>query len=130
MGPHPADVSDADLITFIDGWAALLGREDYEAAFALTDHVPEMRWTPPLIRQAIKNYGEFRPDQRVTADGVPTDKPQVREVDRWPTNARGCFGEIWYDLNIDGEASDLTATFALEWAEGGVVVKLNDIHVT
>src|SRR5262245_13475949 len=120
MVPLPADVSDADLIAFIGRWTALLEREDYEATFALTDHVPEMRWTAQLIRQAIKNYGDFRPGQRVTVDGVPTAKPQVREVDRWPTNAKGCVGEIWYDLNIDGEASDLTATFALDWAEGGV----------
>ena len=25
----------------------------------------------------------------------------------------GCFGGIWYDLNIDGVVSDLTATFDL-----------------
>ena len=129
MAPLPAAVSGSDLIAFIDRWAALLEREDYEAAFAFTDHIPEMRWTPALIRSVIKGYGEARPGQKVTVDGIATDISQRKEVDRWPTNAHGCFGEIWYDLNIDGQASDLTATFALAWADGGVVVKLNDIHV-
>lgn len=129
MAPLPATVSDSDLIAFIDRWAALLEREDYEAAFAFTDHIPEMRWTPALIRSGIKSYGEARPGQKVTVDGIATDISQRKEVDRWPTNAHGRFGEIWYDLNIDGQASDLTATFALEWADGGVAVKLSDIHV-
>ena len=129
MAPLPAAVSDPELIAFIDCWAALLEREDYEAAFASTDHIPEMRWTPALIREVIQSYGEARPDQKVTLDGVATDISQRKRVDRWPTNAHGCFGEIWYDLNIDGEASDLTATFELIWADDGVAVLLNDIHV-
>ena len=129
MTPLPLSVTDAELIAFIDRWAALLEREDYVTAFEFTDHVPEMRWTPELVREVLKSYGEARPDQRVTVDGVPTDISQRKRVDRWPTNSNGCFGEIWYDLNIDGEASDLTATFELKWADGGVTVHLNDIHV-
>ena len=39
------------------------------------------------------------------------------------------FGEIWYDLNIDGKASDLTAIFKLKSVEGGVTVNLQSIHV-
>jgi hypothetical protein len=129
MGPLPTAVTDPELIALIDRWAALLEREDYEAAFAFTDHIPETGWTPALIREVIKGYGEARPGQRVTVDGVATDISQRKRVDRWPTNAHGCFGEIWYDLNIDGEASDLTATFALQRADGGVTVHLDDIHV-
>ena len=134
MEPLPAAVTDAELIAFVDRWAALLEREDYEAAFAFTGHVPEMRWTPARLREAVKAYsrsaGGADPAQKVTAEGVPTDITLTREVDRWPTNAAGCWGEIWYDLNIDGKASDLTATFALKWADGGgVTVHLSDIHV-
>ncbi len=129
MAPLAATVADAELIALIDRWAALLEREDYEAAFSFTDPIPEMRWTPALIREVIKNYGEADPNQRVTVDGVPTDITQRKTVDRWPTDAHGCFGEIWYDLNIDGKASDLTATFALNCADGGITVHLNDIHV-
>lgn len=129
MAPLPATVTDAELIAFVDEWAALLEQEDYDAAFAFTDHVPAMGWTPELIRDAIKGYGDAAPGQRVTVRGVPSDVTQSKEVDRWPPNAHDVFGEIWYDLNIDGRASDLTATFALQHVDGGVAVLLNDIHV-
>jgi hypothetical protein len=129
MSPLPATVTDPELIAFVDRWATLLEQEDYEAAFAFTDHIPEMGWTPSLVREVIKSYGDCNPNQRVTVRGVPTDIRQRKKVDRWPTNAHGCFAEIWYDLNIDGKASDLTATFDLKWAEDGVTVHLNDIHV-
>ncbi len=129
MEPLPSTVTDAELIAFVDEWAALLEQEDYDAAFAFTDHVPSMGWTPELIRDAIKGYGDRDPGQRVTVQGVPSGVTQSKEVDRWPANAHGVFGEIWYDLNIDGKASDLTATFALKQVDGGVAVLLNDIHV-
>jgi hypothetical protein len=38
-------------------------------------------------------------------------------------------GEIWYDLNIDGVVSDLTATFRVVRVPGGLVMRLNDLHV-
>ena len=41
----------------------------------------------------------------------------------------GSLGEIWYDLNIDGYVSDLTATFAIHGSSDGLTVALNDIHV-
>src|SRR5437764_864117 len=115
MIPLPATITDEELIAFVDRWAALLEQEDYEAAFAFTDHIPEMRWTPALVREVIKGYGDADPIQRVTVAGVPTDIAQRKQVDRWPTNPQGFFGGIWYDLNIDGVVSDLTATFDLKW---------------
>jgi hypothetical protein len=129
MMPLPATATDADLIAFADGWAALMEREDYAAAYAYTDHIPEMRWTPDLMRQVVKSYGDAREDQRVTVVGVPSDVSQRKEVDRWEANRYGEVGEIWYDLNIDGVASDLTATFRVVRVPEGLVVRLNDIHV-
>ena len=38
-------------------------------------------------------------------------------------------GVIWYDLNIDGFVTDLTATFDLFETPEGISVQLNDIHV-
>jgi hypothetical protein len=130
MTPLPATVTDAELIAFIDRWAALMEQEDYEAAFDFTDHM-DTGWDPEGIQEVVKAYGDADPNQRVTLAGVPTDVQQRKEVDRWPdTNPYGYFGEIWYDLNIDGQVSDLTATFALRRTEdGGVAVHLNDIHV-
>jgi hypothetical protein len=130
MRPLPRDVSDATLLAFIDQWAELLEREDYDAAFALTDHITEMGWSPALVREVIKSYGEAQGTQRVTVLGQRTDIVQRKLVDRWkPGRGGGVVGEIWYDLNIDGFASDLTATFRLFDTSEGISVQLNDIHV-
>ena len=104
-------------------------REDYEAAYAYTDHIREMGWTPDLMRETVKSYGDAREDQRITLAGVPSDINQRKEVERWEPNRYGEVGEIWYDLNIDGVVSDLTATFRLVQVPQGLLVRLNDIHV-
>ena len=75
------------------------------------------------------SYGDAFDGPGFPLDGTPTDvsQPEGRSMAR--QDAFGCFGEIWYDLNINGEASDLTATFELKWADDGITVHLNDIHV-
>jgi hypothetical protein len=129
MQPLPHDSSDADLIAFVDRWAAFLEAEDYDAAYRFTDHIPEMKWTPSLMRDVIKGYGDALPYQKVSVLGQPTDITQHKEVSRWRCNALNESGEIWYDLNIDGLVSDLTATFRLQETDDGLVIRLNDIHV-
>jgi hypothetical protein len=88
-----------------------------------------MGWTPDLIRSVIKDYGNASPAQRVTLEGKPTDVTQRKEVSRWSQNRLKSIGEVWYDLNIDGFASDLTATFWIVSTEKGIALRLNDIHV-
>lgn len=129
MTPLPRDISDTALIAFADQWAALLEAEDYERAFQFTDHIPEMNWSPHLMRVAIKGYGDALPQQKVTVAGQPTEITQRRVVSRWRRNALNEVGEIWYDLNIDGFVSDLTATLRVVETPEGLVIKLNDIHV-
>ena len=129
MTPLPSTATDHDLIAFVDRWAALLEKEAYAEAYQLTDHDPSMRWTPDLIRQVIKSYGKASPTQRVTLAGKPTDISQRKEVTRWPENRLKGIGDVWYDLNIDGFASDLTATFWILSTPPGLILRLNDIHV-
>jgi hypothetical protein len=124
-----ASTTDDELIRFIDGWAALLESEDYAGAYAYTEHDPSREWTAALMRDVIKDYGDRKPSQRVTVTGRPSDITQRKEVSRSANGRQRYVGEIWYDLNIDGVVSDLTATFDLI-AEGGTLkVRLNDIHV-
>ena len=129
MKPLPASASNQDLVGYIDRWAALLEKEDYVAAFDFTDHDASMGWTPELMRKIIKSYGDAQQTQRVTVDGKPTDISQRKEVTRWSKNRMKGLGEVWYDLNIDGFASDLTATFWIVETDGGLILRLNDIHV-
>ena len=82
MIPMPHNASDAELIRFADHWAALLEAEDYQGAYDVTDHIPEMKWTPILIREAIKGYGDGLPQQKVTLIGKSTDISQRKFVTR------------------------------------------------
>jgi len=125
----PLDTSDTDLIAFADRWASLMEREDYVAAYAYTEHNKDMGWTHELLGEVVKAYGDADPNQKVTVDGKPTDITQRKEVTRWEENAQGAIGEIWYDLNIDGLVSDLTATFTVIRRADGLAIELNDIHV-
>ena len=129
MKPLPTTASDEELLRFIDSWVSLLEAEDYEAAFSYTEHDLGMGWTPELIREVIKSYGGAKPWQRVTLAGQPTDVSQRKQVLRLEPNAIGEVGVIWYDLNLDGIVSDLTATFHLCLSSKGLLVRLNDIHV-
>jgi hypothetical protein len=129
MRPLSTTPTDQDLIAYVDHWASLLEKEAYSEAYQWTDHDPAMGWTPDLIRKVIKSYGEASPAQRATVEGKPTDITQRKKVTRWPENRLKGVGEVWYDLNIDGFASDLTATFWVVSTQGGLLLRLNDIHV-
>lgn len=128
MRPLARDISDEDLLAVIDEWAGLMEAEDYTAAFEFTRQRPDMGWTAETYREVIKAYGDCLPSQHVTVRGKPGDT-QRKEVDRWTPDADGVMGDIWYDLNIDDELSDLTATFRLRLDGGGIVIELADIHV-
>lgn len=129
MQPLPDPASPQDLVAAADRWAGLLEAEDYAGAlaFVLTDQ--RGTWTADRIRTTITSYNEARPDQKVTVDGEPTDITQRKEVTFWEQDDSGAAGELWYDLNIDGLASDLTATFDIVSTEAGIMLRLNDIHV-
>jgi hypothetical protein len=129
MKPLPHDSSDSELIEVVHQWVRLLEAGQYDEAFIFTEHVEKSGWTPTFIKQFIEGYGDAEPGQRATLVGKPTDVSQRMEVTRWDTNSYGEIGEIWYDLNINGLASDITATFRICSVPGGLVVKLNDVHV-
>lgn len=129
MQTLPSASSDLEILAFVDRWAALLERENYQAAFEFTDHVPGSSWTADLIRDVIKAYGEPGSNNRVTVVGRPTDIAQRKEVVRRHNEERSYVGYVWYDLNLNGLASDLTATFDLIDTKHGLSIQLNDIHV-
>ena len=122
------EATDAELIAAADRWAALMELEDYTRAYDFTDHNPHQGWTPDLVGRVVRSYGEAQAGQRVTVAGRPTDITQTKEVMR--SDETGVdVGTIWYDLNIDGLVSDLTATFDIVRVTTGLALRLNDIHV-
>ena len=127
MQPLPQSATDEQLIEVVHQWVRLLEAQDYEKAFALTEQ-EDTGWAPDLLRQFIEGYGDAEPNQRVTLAGTPTDISQRIEVTRWPEQ-NDAIGEVWYDLNINGVVSDITATFYICPVPGGLVLSLNDVHV-
>lgn len=137
----PYDASDDAILAFVDEWAAMLAAEDYDRAFAFTAHVRGSNFTPVTFRAHVElmahlhasswevQYGVLDPKYRVTLQGAPTHKTQTKWVERWPKNARGEVGEIWYDLNFDGFATDYTATFEIQYDGEGLTIALIDIGV-
>jgi hypothetical protein len=133
-----------EIIGLIDQWTVLLEQEKYEEAYSFFEAEPF--WSAALIKDIIQAYGD-EPANKVTllnngtsVDGAGTIGPgnQRKEV-VWYSEKRsleesiGWFdenrGDVWYDLNINGFVSDLTATFNLEKRNGRVYVILQDIHV-
>jgi len=129
MNHVPFNATDEELVEVVNEWVRLLEAERYLDAYALTDHVENSGWSPSSIKEYVKAYGEAKPDQVVTFAGTPTDITQRIEVTRWTKNSLGETGEIWYDLNIDGLVSDVTATFAICVVPDGLTLRLCDLHV-
>jgi hypothetical protein len=128
-----ASPTDEQILAFVEAWIDELARGDYQAAYARTAHDSYYAWTPKLIREVIEGYGlpEPRPTGkvfRVTERHLAKGKCYHRLVDRENVPA-SVLAEVWYDLPLNGEWSDLTATFRVERCESGCVVTLQEIHV-
>jgi hypothetical protein len=129
MTPLPLTATDAELLAYLDQWAALLERGDYDAAFAHTDHLPEFGWSAALIHETISWFGPHDPNRRVTVAGGPTTRTEWRVVSRWPEPVNGTVADVWYGLNVDGRATDLTAVFLVGSSPDGLRLYLQDISV-
>lgn len=133
--------SDDEVLAFVDAWAAMLAAGEYERAFAHTAHIAGSKLTPATFRAHVEQmaklhasawdeqHGALEPKYQVTMEGAPTHKTQVKEVTRWPKNARGEVGEVWYDVNFDGYATDYTATFEIQDDGEGLTIAFADLGV-
>ncbi len=127
MTPLEKTISDDELLAYIDHWVVQLEQENYGAALEMVECDPS--WTPDLLREVIKSYGEASPTQRATLEAKATDIQQRKEIDRWDEAPNGSLGEVWYDLGIDGFTSDLTATFDILGQDDGLILHLNGVQV-
>lgn len=132
------DCSDTDVLDAVAEWAALLAEDDYSAAVEFT-HRPHPSgssgdWTPELLRTVIRNYGSVDPwpdgrTFRVTPlDEATGDRQPDHSVDWWDRGAE-IVGSAWFDLPLNGEWSDLTATFEIHRIETGLALVLDQVHV-
>jgi len=131
----PQVATDEEILTLVRQWVELLAHGNYEAAYDITGHEPYYQWTPELIRQVIEGYGLPEPHPagpfRITSLASAKGGPEPRHcVERFET-ARddGRIGHVLFDLPLNGEWSDMTATFGVYRYEDSVVLSLNEIHV-
>lgn len=93
----------------------------------------ESFWCAESLAEVIESYGNGGINEvTLNNDGTSIDGVgkvslfvQRKEVD-WFDDTQGA---VWYDLNINGRVSDLTATFNLEKKAGQLLLKLHDIHM-
>ena len=127
----PADASDAEIIHYIDNWVRLLEQRKFVEALAIIPGTDPI-WDADLLAEIITDYCEDE-NNLVTSfnDGTSLDglgqlhpTRQRKEVDWYDQH-----GSVWYDLNINGLVSDLTATFTITKKAAQLVVTLDDVHV-
>jgi len=123
----PRSATDEQILDAVHQWVKLLDAQEYEKAFALTRH-EATGWDPTVLREFIEGYGDAEPGQRVTWVGTSPHDRQRIAVSRWPEH-NGAIGEVWYDLNVNGMVSDITATFYICVVPDGLVLSFNDVHV-
>lgn len=129
--------TDEDILTFVEQWIDDLANGNYESAYGRTEHDPYFQWTPELMRSVVQGYGSPTPHQsgkifvvspRQSARFPRGHAPQCR-VDREAVRPPA-FARALHDLPLNGEWSDLTATFRIEpRGENGSAVILEEIHV-
>lgn len=127
--------SDLELLNGVRTWVDLLSEQRFPEAYNLTAHYNDYVWTPDLIRSVIAGYGApHEPgnhEYRISKVSTAKDGPLPRmKVDRWQDAEPNCRkGFVHFDLPLDGEWSDLAATFEVVETNEKLVLVLQDIHV-
>jgi hypothetical protein len=133
MAMELRDRTDEAVRAVIDRWLVELCERNVDGALAML--VPSKQWTPELLATVIRNYGSIDPfwDGRtfqVTAPESATGKGPRFNV-TWFEGSRsdGFAGYAHYDLPLNGEWSDVTASFDIVETRHGLCLALDDIHV-
>lgn len=137
----PLNANDHEILDIAKEWVAALAKEDYQTAFDLTGHDPYYRWTPALIKSVINGYGlpeprrdgkvfRITPIEEAKGEITPLHKVEYFEdPEDIEETGETAIGEVWFDLPLNGEWSDLTATFQIRRNKQNILLVLNDIHV-
>ncbi len=137
MKTLPLEASDQEILDAVREWVGLLIEERYTDAYEFLYHKEgSSYWTAEMIATAIHYYGSLEPLEggeicKVTPSeeavvDPPTSMPLRQDVQRYEEDLEGY---VWFDLALNGYASDLTATLDFRVVQNHFVFELNDIHV-
>jgi hypothetical protein len=120
------EATPTEILKIVEVWVKMLEQEDYHNAYAYTEHDEYYQWTPELIKEVIYGYGlpEPHPNGEIfkvtpispvsTEDIKPSH--EVNYYDEplpYEEKEAEIIGQVWYDLPLNGQWSDLTATFQI-----------------
>jgi hypothetical protein len=129
----PRTPTDQEVLGVVERWVQDLVDLRYETAFSRTAHDPYYQWTPELIRQVIEGYGS--PEPHPAGPFVVTSPAEAQGRDRQRiavgrnTGRPSILAHVSYNLPLNGQMSDLTATFRVEQRGDHGVLVLEEIHV-
>ena len=144
--PFPCN-DDREIEKILLQWINFLAADQYSEAHAMTYHPDGDDWSVDLMRTIIANYGrpEPRGDGSVfkVTSGVAVhpsiswyNKMDLSDKPWGPTYGQCQFqrhphalGFVQVNLPLNGEESDLTATFFMYEGQGKIAMQLDEIHV-
>jgi hypothetical protein len=134
-----AKPSNAEIMAFAEQWTELLCREDYSEAFSQLLYRPEYpgkSWCHSAedLRAWIAGYGtnvarSDEPVHRVTSPTSAAGRPGTHEIYRGSKLYPDYVASLDYWLPLDGEWSDLMASFDFVKIMGGVSPVLRALRI-
>lgn len=120
-------------------WLRLLESEDYAAATAfllINDGPNGFPWSPDTLKSSVNYYGHLEkvlpgPDFKITPIENAGGQPARFDVNLGTRIADNpsIVGDVWLDLPLNGETSEVTAEFYIHRVNGGFALELSDIRV-
>ncbi len=129
----PLDASDREILDFVQDWIQLLANGDYTSAVQVLRQHDRWPWDPELLEKIIQGYGVPSPCDsgevfQVTPMAEAQGEPSPPEVtrDRGPGQR---VGWVFHELPLNGEWSDVAASFGLDEVDGGLYLVLEQLRV-
>lgn len=125
---------------FVIGWVNELADKNFEKAYEAVLHDEYYGWSPTLIESVINGYG-LEYEQGNEKFEVTKTFHALGEGNRFDVmwydpetvtdfiEEQRRLAEIWYQLPLNNEWSDLTVTFDIIMYPEGLYLMLKEIHV-
>jgi hypothetical protein len=131
--PIARNSSDDELLSEVRAWIELLAKEDFTLALQRIPGEQPDAWSPQLLQKVIAGYGLPDPHPsgtrfQVTSVAQVAGNPPIARVERQVVPP-GAVAYIEHSVPLNGNWSDLTATFALSAQGSQTALRLLEVHV-